>query len=100
MYILIQIINAFGYSNINQYKIYNNGIGYSDEDYNIRCSTIGEKNTSLLPFRTNNRDVILFHNENADGSGPFGRHYENTPIKAQIIHLANNVHILFLRMIL
>lgn len=75
----------------NQYKIYNNGIGYSDEDYNIRCSTIGEKNTSLLPFRTNNRDVILFHNENADGSGPFGRHYENTPIKAQIIHLANNV---------
>ena len=75
----------------NQYKIYNNGIGYSDEDYNIRCATIGEKNMSLLPFRTNNRDVILLHNENADGSGPFGRHYENTPVKAQIIHLANCV---------
>ncbi len=75
----------------NQYKIYNNGIGYSDEDYNIRCATIGEKNMSLLPFRTNNRDVILLHNENADGSGPFSRHYENTPVKAQIIHLANCV---------
>ena len=75
----------------NQYKLCNNGIGYSDEDYNIRCATIGEKNTSLLPFRTNNRDVILLHNENSDGSGPFGRHYENTPIKAQIIHLANSV---------
>lgn len=75
----------------NQYKIYNNGIGYSDEDYNVRCATIGEKNMALLPFQTNNRDVILLHNENADGSGPFGRHYENTPIKAQIIHLANMV---------
>ena len=75
----------------NQYKIYNNGIGYSDEDYNIRCATIGEKNMALLPFQTNNRDVILLHNENADGSGPFGRHYENTPVKAQIIHLANMV---------
>jgi HD-GYP domain len=31
----------------------------------------------------------MLHHENADGSGPFGRAASNTPVKAQIIHLAD-----------
>ncbi len=74
-----------------EYMNYNNGIRYSDHDFLVRHCTSGEINTKLLPFRTNNRDVILLHHENADGSGPFGRIADRTPVKAQIIHLADMV---------
>ena len=74
-----------------QYKKYNNGEGYSQHDFNVRRCIIGESNTRYMPFRTNNRDVILLHHENADGSGPQGRTYDRTPIKAQIIHLADTL---------
>ena len=72
-----------------EYKKYNGGRAYSHEDFLIRHCTIGEINTKLLPFRTNNRDVILLHHENADGSGPFQRQSQRTPIKAQLIHLGD-----------
>ena len=71
-----------------QYRKYNGGKGYSETDFNIRRCIIGENNAKLIPFRTNCRDVIMLHRENADGSGPFGRSASNTPVKAQIIHLA------------
>lgn len=74
-----------------EYKKYNNGEGYSQHDFNMRRCIIGESNTKYMPFRTNNRDVILLHHENADGSGPQGRTHDRTPIKAQIIHLADNL---------
>ena len=72
-----------------EYMKYNGGRRYSPTDFLIRHCTIGEINTKLLPFRTNNRDVILLHHENADGSGPFHRVSGRTPIKAQIIHLGD-----------
>ncbi|MBO6161849.1 MAG: HD domain-containing protein [Eubacterium sp.] len=72
-----------------EYMKYNGGRRYSPMDFLIRHCTIGEINTKLLPFRTNNRDVILLHHENADGSGPFHRVSGRTPIKAQIIHLGD-----------
>ncbi len=74
-----------------EYKKYNGGRAYSSTDFMIRHCTIGEINTKLLPFRTNNRDVILLHHENADGSGPFHRISQRTPIKAQIIHLGDMI---------
>ncbi len=74
-----------------EYKKYNGGRAYSQTDFMIRHCTIGEINTKLLPFRTNNRDVILLHHENADGSGPFHRTSQRTPIKAQIIHLGDMI---------
>lgn len=72
-----------------QYRQYNGGKGYSETDFNVRRCIIGENNAKLIPFRTNCRDVIMLHHENADGSGPFGRSANNTPVKAQIIHLAD-----------
>ena len=74
-----------------EYMRYNNGRRYSQDDFLIRHCTIGEINTKLLPFRTNNRDVILLHHENCDGSGPFHRMSNRTPIKAQIIHLGDMI---------
>ena len=74
-----------------EYQKYNDGQGYSELDFNSRRCKISEYNTKYMPFKTNNRDVLLLHRENADGSGPQGRTYDRTPIKAQIIHLADSI---------
>ena len=37
-----------------------------------RHAVIGERNAALLPFRTDVKNVILWHHENADGSGALG----------------------------
>ncbi len=70
-----------------EYKKYNNGRKYTKNDYDVRRCIIGQNNTKFVPFRTNNRDVLLLHLENADGSGPFQRTFDRTPIKSQLIHL-------------
>lgn len=54
----------------------------------VHCS-LGEKNVQLLPFHTDITNVILYHHENADGSGPFGKSWEEIPLFARIIHLCD-----------
>ena len=52
-------------------------------------SIAGEKNIRLLPFRTDVKNIVLCHHENADGTGPLGMTASQTPLKAQILHLAD-----------
>ena len=54
---------------------------------------IGEENIRLVPFRTNVSNIILYHHENADGSGPLGKTAAETNLKSQILHLADEVDI-------
>lgn len=49
----------------------------------------GEKNVAELPFHTDVSDVILYHHENADGSGPFGKKWDEIPLFSRIIHLCD-----------
>ncbi|MCH5203462.1 MAG: HD domain-containing protein [Oscillospiraceae bacterium] len=56
---------------------------------NHNHSVIGERNIRLLPFRTDVKNIVLYHHENADGSGAFGLRASDTPLKAQILHLAD-----------
>lgn len=56
--------------------------------FGTHCS-IGEKNVEQFPFYTDMTGAILYHHENADGSGLFHKKTEETPIAAQIIHLAD-----------
>ena len=35
------------------------------------------------------KNVILYHHENANGSGPFGKTWEEVPIFSRIIHLSD-----------
>ena len=51
--------------------------------------TFGEKNLQGLPFHTDVTNVILYHHENADGSGPFGKKWTEVPLFARIIHLCD-----------
>lgn len=49
----------------------------------------GEKNVAELPFHTDVSDVILYHHENADGSGPFEKKWDEIPLFSRIIHLCD-----------
>lgn len=55
----------------------------------LHHSVVGEKNIRLLPFRTDVRNIINYHHEPADGTGIMGVSAEKSPLKAQIVHLAD-----------
>ena len=52
---------------------------------------IGEQNIHLIPFRTNVDNIILYHHEHANGSGPMGITAAETGLKTQILHLADEI---------
>lgn len=54
----------------------------------MHCSQ-GEKNIRSLPFNTDISGVLLYHHENSDGSGPFGKTWQEVPLFARIIHLCD-----------
>lgn len=56
---------------------------------------LGEKNIMLLPFNFDVSNSILYHHENSDGSGPFGKTHLETPLYAQLIHAADVIDIIF-----
>lgn len=55
----------------------------------------GEQRIHLLPFETDVSNAVLYHHECADGSGPFGKKSSETPMIAQIIHLADTIDVIF-----
>ena len=60
---------------------------------NLHC-VYGEKNIACLPFKTDVSNVILYHHENADGTGPFHKTWQEIPLFARIIHFADMVDII------
>ena len=64
-------------------------------DHNSSHSKIGERNIHLVPFRTDIDNIILYHHEHADGSGPMGITAAKTNLKTQILHLADEIDIRF-----
>lgn len=51
----------------------------------------GERNVRKFPFHKPIEGAVLYHHENADGSGPFGRKDGETPLYARLIHLADQL---------
>jgi len=54
-----------------------------------------ERNASILPFHTDIRNAILWHHENADGTGPFHLKEKDTTLYSEMIHLGDFIDILF-----
>lgn len=50
----------------------------------------GEDNLRLIPGVVS-CNFVLYHHENADGSGPFGKTAGQTPLGAQLIHIADQL---------
>ncbi len=60
-----------------------------------RHNVVGEEAIRLIPFRTDVKNVILYHHENADGSVPLKKHDYEVNEMAQIIHIADMMDVLF-----
>ncbi len=56
----------------------------------VHC-VLGEDNLKNFPFNGDVSGAILYHHENSDGSGPFGKTWFETPIYAQLIHIADRI---------
>lgn len=52
------------------------------------------KNITKIPFKTDVSNVILYHHEHADGTGPFQKKWNEIPLFARIIHLADTIDII------
>ncbi|MBR3839970.1 MAG: HD domain-containing protein [Erysipelotrichales bacterium] len=55
----------------------------------------GAKNIELISDDPTIKEYVLFHHERANGSGPFGKLAHNTPLGAQIIHIADQIDLAF-----
>lgn len=60
------------------------------DDLGLHCS-IGEENIANLTFYPKVKGAILYHHENADGTGPFQKKAAETPLLAQLIHIADTI---------
>lgn len=60
-----------------------------------RHSAAGERNIALIPFRTDVKNIVLYHHENADGTGPFKKTAAETSLKSQIVHLADAADVIW-----
>ena len=64
------------------------------ENFGRHCE-IGERNFRLMPFDDSLDNVVLYHHENSDGSGPFGLKEAQIPLYAQLVHFADIVDATF-----
>ena len=86
---LTQYINEEFYSdisNIDTLKVSSDDI--TPRQLGMHC-IYGEKNLEKYPFKTGVKDVILYHHEEADGSGPFEKNWTEVPLFARIIHFSD-----------
>ncbi len=56
---------------------------------------IGERRIKKLPFATDISNIILWHHENADGTGPMGLTEKETSFSSEILRLADRIDTLF-----
>jgi len=61
----------------------------------VRHCSAGEENVQVLPFYDHIRGAVQYHHENADGSGIYHLMPDETPVFAQLIHLADVIDNLF-----
>lgn len=86
---LTQYINEEFYSdisNIDTLKVSSDDI--TPRQLGMHC-IYGEKNLEKYPFKTGVKDVILYHHEEADGSGPFEKKWTEVPLFTRIIHFSD-----------
>lgn len=58
----------------------------------VHCR-LGERNITAMPFQNDVTGAILYHHEKADGTGPFGKTEQETPLMAQFIHMGDQLDI-------
>lgn len=80
---------------LNEYKgDYTHGVLKPNATGKEHCIA-GESNFKLIPGCEEGREFVLYHHECADGSGPFGKKEAETPLGAQLVHIADEIDLTF-----
>lgn len=113
-YICLQIADKIGLTDEEKFDLcsfsllHDNGLIQSYCDFNAKYQNdkskdyftminfsehcvIGENNIKEFPFLTKQENIILYHHENFDGSGLFGKKGDEIPLLAQIISFADTL---------
>lgn len=64
------------------------------ENLSMHCGE-GERNARVFPFQGSPEGVIMYHHENWNGTGFFGKRGEEIPLRAAILRLADGVDLRF-----
>lgn len=70
---------------LTEYPHYKDQVSY--EEFLKRHCVDGENNVAYLSFYSDVKDVILYHHEEFDGSGPFSKKEYEIPLFSQLIHI-------------
>lgn len=73
-----------------EHKNYNSVNIKNHVNENLHC-ILGENNFRKLHLFEDVTGSILFHHENANGSGPFNKTFNEIPLYARLIHLADSL---------
>lgn len=113
-YICLKIANIMGFSDKEKFDLcsyslmHDNGLiesyctfinvhgeenknGYFDNTNFAEHCIIGENNIKEFPFLTKQENTILYHHENFDGSGLFGKQGDEIPLFSQIISFSDTI---------
>ncbi|MCL2222564.1 MAG: HD domain-containing protein [Oscillospiraceae bacterium] len=72
---------------LTEYILYLNA-DYAVESLRPHCEA-GQQNIEMLPFDTDVSGIILYHHEQADGGGPFGKKEGEYPLSAELIAITD-----------
>jgi HD-GYP domain-containing protein (c-di-GMP phosphodiesterase class II) len=110
-YISVRIAKELGMSDDESFDLvslaimHDNGLteaaiesGFSYKDSGLKAlenlkghCPIGERNIQTFPFLTKPKNIILYHHENYDGTGFYGKKAEEIPLMARIISFADHL---------
>jgi HD-GYP domain-containing protein (c-di-GMP phosphodiesterase class II) len=65
-----------------------------DPAMKLHCE-LGQHNLESLGFGETVRDMLLYHHEKADGSGPFGKREGEFPLPAELISIADYLDVFY-----
>jgi len=64
--------------------------GGNKESFRLHCE-YGQRNIEALPFKSDVKGLVLYHHEQADGSGLFGKREGEFPVGAGLIAIADMI---------
>jgi HD-GYP domain-containing protein (c-di-GMP phosphodiesterase class II) len=77
---------------LTEYILYQQEHGDQEANFKLHCE-YGQRNVEALPFKSDVKGFVLYHHEQADGGGPFGKREGEFPLGAELIAIADMIDV-------
>jgi len=77
---------------LTEYVLYKYENSDYEENFKLHCR-YGQRNVEMLPLKYNVSGLVLYHHEQADGGGPFGKRENEFPLGAALIAIADMIDV-------